>query len=301
MKAVLLKGYGDVDQLEYGDAEKPKPGAGEVLVKVVATSVNPVDWKIRQGAVKERMPLDLPAILGRDVAGEIAEVGEGVTKLKVGDRVMGLVNHAYAQFLVAKTEELAIIPEGMKTENAAALPLVLLTGAQLMELGAKPKPDDVVLVTGAVGSVGRTAVFVAKQHGAKVIAGVREKQKPEAEKLGVERTIAIDSDHEIATLGQVDAIADTVDHEVIGKLIPHLRNGGNLGSVLGKPQAAEGKDIQVNAIQAKPDAAQLRQLAEAVQRGELMIPITERYPLSQVREAQQRAEKGANGKVLLLP
>ncbi len=137
--------------------------------------------------------------------------------------VMGLVNRAYAEFLVAKPEDLTNIPEGLNTEDAAALPLVVLTGSQLIEDGVQPKPGQTVLVTGAVGSVGRTAVFVAKQHGMKVIAGVKASQRKEAETLGAAQVVALDDDQAIASLGQVDAIADTVGHDVIQKLMPHIR------------------------------------------------------------------------------
>ncbi len=300
MKAVLMKGYGTIDQLEYTDVEQPSPGAGEVLVRVEATSVNPVDWKIREGAFMKGQ-FKLPEILGRDVAGEVVEVGPGVNGLRQGDRVMGLVNHSYAEFLVARAEDLARIPDGLNTEDAGALPLVLQTGSQLIELGVKPKPGMTVLVTGAVGSVGRTAVFVARQHGAEVIAGVRRRQEQQAAALGADRVMAIDDDRGIESLGELDAIADTVDHDVIGKLIPHLRKGGVLGTVLGKPKAAEGKEIQVNEVFAKPDAKRLRSLAEAVAKGELKIPISARLPLSRAGEAQEKAAKGAEGKLLLVP
>jgi NADPH:quinone reductase-like Zn-dependent oxidoreductase len=300
MKAVLMKGYGGPDQLEYGEAEQPSPGPGEVLVKVEATSVNPIDWKIRNGSFKMD-GFKLPAILGPDVAGEVAELGPAVNGLRKGDRVMGPVNHAYAEFVVAKADELARIPEGLSTEDAGALPLILLTGTQLIELGVKPKPGMTVLVTGAVGSVGRTAVFVAKQHGASVIAGVRGSQEQQAGALGADRVLAIDDDRAIESLGEVDAIADTVDREVIGKLIPHLRKGGILASVLGRPKAAEGKEIQVNEVYSKPDPTRLREVAEAVAKGELKIPISARLPLSRAGEAQEKAEKGAQGKLLLVP
>jgi NADPH:quinone reductase-like Zn-dependent oxidoreductase len=113
MKAVQLYGYGDVDQLRYEDVPDPKPGPGEVLVKVLSTSVNPIDFKLRSGAMKERRPLQFPFILGRDVAGEVTELGPGVENLKVGDAVLGLVNHSYAQYLVAKATDLAKAPAGL--------------------------------------------------------------------------------------------------------------------------------------------------------------------------------------------
>lgn len=301
MKAVLLRGYGDVDQLVYEDAPEPKAQAGEVLVKVAATSVNPIDWKLRQGIYKDSRPLQFPAILGRDVAGTVVSLGPDTNGFQPGDRVMGLVNHAYAEFLVTKRETLARIPDGLETEAAAALPLVLLTGTQLIEKGVEPKAGQTVLVTGALGSVGRSAVYVAKRLGMKVIAGVRASQRKEAEALNVDRVVDIDDEQGIASLGQVDAIADTVGHSVITKLMPYIRNGGVLASVLGKPEGSEGQKFQVRPIQAQPDAKRLEQLAEAVARGEFSIPISKRMKLSQAGAAQSLAEAGGIGKIILLP
>jgi len=300
MKAILLQGYGDVSQLQFGEAPEPKAGPGEVLVKVLGTSVNPIDFKLRRGDLKERMPLKFPAILGRDVAGEV--VAGGGDRLQAGQRVMGLVNQAYAEFLVAKAEELTPIPDGLKSEDAAALPLVLLTGAQLVELGVKPQQGETVLITGALGSVGRTAVHVAKSHGARVIAGVKTSQLHEASSIGADQVLAIDDDAAIEQLGEFDAIADTVGHDVIGKLLQHLKKGGRLATVVGKPKVAEGLDIQVVEVWAKPDAKRLHALAEDVQKDKLRIPIAKVFPLSQAADAQQLAEKGsAGGKVVLVP
>ncbi|HWF46168.1 MAG TPA: NADP-dependent oxidoreductase, partial [Bryobacteraceae bacterium] len=198
MNAVLLHGYGDVEQLAYEEAPMPKYEANEALVKVLTTSVNPIDWKIREGALKERMPLKFPVILGRDVAGEIAEVGSQVKSFKPGDRVMGVVNQSYAEYLAAKADDLTSIPDGLTAEQAGALPLVTTTGAQLIEEGVAPKSGQVVLVTGAAGGVGRTAVHVAKQHGAIVIAGVRKSQKSAAAALGADKVVALDDEGEIA-------------------------------------------------------------------------------------------------------
>ena len=133
LKAVQLHAYDGVDQLFYEDVPDPKPEAGEILVKVAATSINPIDWKVRRGDFKNAMPLQLPAILGRDVAGTVVSLGPGTQGFQPGDRVMGLVNRAYAELLVAKPEDLTRIPDGLNTEDAAALPLVVLTGSQLIE------------------------------------------------------------------------------------------------------------------------------------------------------------------------
>ena len=301
MKAVRIHGYGGVDQLVYEDAETPEPQGGEVLVKVAGTSVNPIDWKLRSGEAKNLMSLSFPAILGRDVAGTVAKVGANVRNPEVGQRVMGLVNRSYAEYLVAKAEHLTIIPDGVDFETAAALPLVVTTGGQLAQR-MQLKPGQTVLVTGAVGGVGRSAVYMAQTLGARVIAGVRSSQREEGKTLGASDIIALDRDEEIARLPELDAIGDTVDHEVIGKLLPKLKEGGVLGSVLGKPKEEEGKNIRVEAFMATPDPSLLRQMADAVRDGKLVIPIAKRMKLSDAAEAQKLAEAGsAGGKIVLIP
>ena len=301
MKAVLLHGYGGIDQLRYEDAPDPKPGPDEVLVKVAATSVNPIDWKVRRGDLKGVMPLQFPVILGRDVAGEVLEAGANVKSWKPGQRVMGVVNRAYAELLTAASDGLAAIPEELDTEQAGALPLVTTTGAQLMDR-ILPESGETVLVTGAFGNVGRTALYVAKQRGARVIAGVRTSQKEEAKSLGADQIVATDRDEEIAALPQLDAIADTVGHGLIEKLIGKLKRGGILGSVLGAPKAAEGKDVRVEAVLSHPDAALLRRLAEAVRDRKLEIPIARKFSLKDAGEAQALSERGGvDGKIVLIP
>jgi NADPH:quinone reductase-like Zn-dependent oxidoreductase len=300
MKAVVLTDYGDVDKLELRELPEPTPGPGEVKIKVAAASVNPIDWKIRSGAAKGMMRVQFPAVLGRDVAGEVVEVGPGVTAFKPHDKVLGLVQHGYAEEVVASADSLAPLPEGIDMRDAAALPLVTITGTELIEEAVQPQKGDLVLVTGAVGSVGRSAVYAAKRLGARVIAGVRAAQKSEAQRLAVDQVVAIDDDAEIATLPQLDAIADTVNGQTIAKLIPKIRPGGTLGSVLGEPPAAKGRDLRVRAIVAHPDAQRLRVMAEAAARGDFEIPISKRLPLSEVREAHKLAEHGADGKILLV-
>lgn len=301
MKAALLHGYGDVTRIAYEDVPLPEPGPGEVLVKTIAVSINPIDWKLRRGDLKDMMPLEFPAILGRDLSGEVVALGEGVTSLKPGEHVFGLVNHSYAEYVVCKPEDLARTPEALDGVNAAALPLVLLTGAQVIEVGIRPKSGETILITGAVGGVGRTAVHVAKQHGVHVIAGVRASQRGEAERLGADRVIALDDAKEIAGLPELDAIADLVGHETIDRLLPCIRKNGVLATVLGAPPSAKGRDLRVVAVWAQPDSARLEELGQDVARGLFSIPISKRLKLSQIREGQQLAEKGGIGKIVLTP
>jgi NADPH:quinone reductase-like Zn-dependent oxidoreductase len=301
MKAVLLHGYGDVNQLSYEDVSIPAPAAGEVLVQTIAASVNPIDWKLRRGDLREMMPLEFPAILGRDLSGEVVALGEGVDGLNLGERVFGLVNRTYAEYVVCKLGELARIPEGLDGIDAAALPLVLLTGAQVIEVGIRPRPGEIILITGAIGGVGRTAVHVAKQHGAHVIAGVRAGQRAEAEHLGADRVIALGDANEVGSLPELDAVADMVGHDTIDRILPYIRKNGVLATVLGPPPSAAGRDLRVLPVWAQPDSVRLEELGKEIARGLFSIPIGKRLKLSQIREAQQLAEKGGIGKIVLTP
>jgi NADPH:quinone reductase-like Zn-dependent oxidoreductase len=302
MKAVLLYEYGGPEQLRYQDTSRPEYHENEVLVRVRATSINPIDLKIRSGSAKSRMPVKLPAILGRDLAGEVVETGRSVTGLPQGMRVMAVANGTYAEYAVAKADVLAPIPEGLSFEQAAALPLVTLTGAQLIELAVKPKAGQTVLVTGALGGVGRSAVHVAKKHGARVFAGVRANEKQEAAKLGVDGVVAIDSEEEVDHLHDLDAIADTVGGKIIQRLLKTIRSGGVLGSVLGEPEGAGRYDIHVAAFMAHPDASRLYQLADEAARREFSIPIARVMRLEEIQQAHRLAEKGGlGGKIILIP
>src|ERR1700734_1906358 len=145
MKAVLLYEYGPPENLRYEDTSDPKYGDNEVLVRVKATSINPIDYKLRSGAAKARMPLELPAILGRDLAGEVVAAGRSVTGFPKGMRVMALSFGTYAELVAAKADVLAPIPDSLSFEQAATLPLVVTTGCQLIERAVKPTAGQRVL------------------------------------------------------------------------------------------------------------------------------------------------------------
>lgn len=302
MKAVLLYEYGGPDKLRYEDTDVPAFGDNEVLVRVRATSINPIDFKLRSGAAKARMSVDFPAILGRDLAGEVVDSGKNVTGFNKGMRVMALANGTYAECTVTKADVLAPIPDALTFEQAASLPLILTTGAQLIERAVKPRSGQTVLVTGALGSVGRTAVHVAHKHGARVLAGVRQRERDEAAKLEIDGVIAIDDEKEIEKLFDLDAVADTVGGPTVHRLLKTLRAGGVLGSVLGVPEGAKNYPIRVEAMMAVPDASRLYELADECARGEFAIPIARTMKLSEIQEAHRLAEHGgAGGKIILLP
>jgi NADPH:quinone reductase-like Zn-dependent oxidoreductase len=301
MRAVVLSEYGPPSALKLQTVPDPKPGAKEILVRMAGASLNPVDWKQRSGAIRQRMPLVLPAVLGRDASGTVTAVGPGVTEFAIGDRVLGRVpGGGYAELVLGPIDAWAPLPAKLDLADAGALPLVVLTGAQLAEDATDARPGETILVTGAAGGVGRTAVFAAKARGAKVYAGVRGDQKAEAAKLGADVVVAIDDDAEIAKLPTLDGIADTVSGETIQKLLAKLKPGGKIGSVLGETAGAKERGFVVKAIMTRSDPKRLGELAQAAADGKLVIPIAKRFPLAEAAAAHELAEKHVDGKVLLL-
>lgn len=301
MKAIVLHEFGGPDHLKYEDVPDPTAGPGQVLIRVAATSVNPIDFKIRSGSVQKRMPVQLPEILGRDVSGIVRAVGEGVTDFTPGDHVFALTNHAYAELCVVDSKDLARVPEGLDLVNSAALPLVCATGEQLAREAAGVKSGETVLVAGAVGSVGRVAVFTAKKLGAKVIAGVRKSQLDEVRALKADAVVALDDKSAMEKLGFMDAVADAVGGETGQMLLGKVKPGGTFGTVVAVPEnAAQHPTVHATRMMAHPDPARLVELARAVGDGSLVIPIDRMVPLAEAAEAQAAAEKGGVGKILLL-
>lgn len=301
MKAIVLHEYGGANKLKYEDVPDPKPGEGEVLVRLAATSVNPVDYKLRSGMLQAYMPLELPAILGRDVSGVVRELGPGVTGFAEGDRVLALGDKTYAELVVVKASDLTIAPPTIDLVAAGALPLVTLTGEQLISRGTKIQKGQTVLVAGAVGGVGRSAVLTAKKAGATVMAGVRSKQLEEAKALHADEVLALDDDKAMAKLGYLDAVADAVGQETAEQLMGKVKQGGVFASVLGPPANAKmHPTVRVESVRVVPDSAMLRTLADDVVAKRLVIPIDRMVPLAEAADAQTAAEKGGIGKVLLL-
>ena len=301
MKAIVVHRYGGPEELTWEEHRDPIPGPDEVLVRVAATSVNPIDLMRRSGFAKALAPITFPGIVGVDLSGTVAKVGSRVKRFSVGDRVLGMADQTYAELCVARAANLIKIPDGLAPVEAAALPLVTVTGNQLISVGTDLQAGQRVLVTGAVGNVGRAAVFTAKERGAFVIAGVRRSQLGEGARLGANEAVAIDDDEAVAGLAPLDAIADAVDGETAQKLITKVRPGGVFGSVLGAPQnAGDYPAVKVVPVYAQPDATILRHMVQAVQKGSLIIPVVGTWPLKDAAEAHAAVAKGAAGKVLLV-
>ncbi len=301
MKAAVLHEYGPPKNLKYEDFPDPKPGKGEVLVRVLAASINPVDWKMRSGEAKELFPVEFPGIIGRDVAGIVQDVGEDVQGFTEGDHVFALSRHTYAELCVVPASDLAKVPESLEIPVASTVPLVSTTGDQLIRRAMDVKADQTILLTGATGSVGRVALYCAIELGAKVIAGVRKKQREEAVALGAIEAIDLSDADDLARLGFVDGVADTIGGAIGTTLLGKVKPGGVFGSVLGPPVGvALHPTVNVKAMMAKPDPEAMVHYAEALRDGKLKLPIDSMLPLAKASEAHALAERGAAGKLILL-
>jgi NADPH:quinone reductase-like Zn-dependent oxidoreductase len=298
-----LHNYGGPEVLTYEDnVPDPTPGPDSVLVEAWATGVNPIDWKVRSGARQKDFPLTLPAILGRDVSGVVREVGRNIRTFKPGDRVLALTDATYAELVAVEGSILTHLPEGLDLVDSAAIPLVALTGDQLVRLAARAQPGQTLLVSGALGGVGRAAVHAAKKLGLRVIAGVRARQLAEAEELGVAGSVAIDDDSAIAALALVDGVADTVGGATAAKLFGRVKDGGNFGyaSVLPEGTSAQNPTVTITRVYTKPDASKVREFADDIRDGKFRLPIGRRMPLSQAAEAHALAQAGGSGKIVLV-
>src|SRR6202451_2944962 len=301
MKAVVVHQYGGPDVLKFEEYPDPVAGPGEVLVRVAATSVNPIDYKRRAGLTKDFYPIKFPGLMGVDIAGTIVTVGPGVEGFSPGDQVFAMAANTYAELCVVKAAILAKVPKGLDLIQAAALPLVTTTGNQLIS-ATGIKAGQTVLVAGAAGNVGRSAVFTAKQRGATVIAGVLKTQMDQAKTVGADQAVATDDASAIASLAPLDAVADTVGGRTAEKLIAKVKPGGVYASVVEAAQsAAYYPSVKVAHVFYLFGRKTLEFMGEAVRDGKLVIPIGLKLPLSEAAKAQAMAEKGGVGKILLIP
>src|SRR3954469_14667894 len=300
MRAVVVHEYGGPEVLKFEEYPDPTAGPGEVVVRLAATSVNPIDCQRRAGLTKDFYPMKFPSLIGVDAAGTVVTIGPGVEEFSIGDRVFAIAEGTYAEMCVMKAAALAKIPEGLDLIEAAALPLVTTTGYQLMG-GTEIKAGETVLVIGAAGSVGRSAVFSAKARGATVIGAVLKRQFDEAKTVGADQVIATDDETAIANLHPVDAVADTVGGKTAEEAIARVKPAGVYASVVGSTRnSAHYPSVKIVTVYSTFERKTLETMTEAVREGSLVIPIRAKLPLSEAGAAHAAAEKGGAGKILLL-
>src|SRR5579862_4193433 len=299
MKASVIYEYGGPEVLRYEDYPNPVCQSGDVLVRVAAAGVNPVDALERSGGTKEWRPVQFPGVLGWDLSGTVEKLGSGVEGFSIGDQVLAWAYHSYAELCVVKAGLLAKVPKGINLVDAAALPLVTMTGSQLIYVAADVKPGQTVLVSGAAGSVGRSAVFAAKDRGASVTAGVLSKQLDGVNDLGADRMVALDDPAAFADLKKVDVVANTVRGKTAEDLMGKVKDGGIFASVTGAPANAAGyPQVRAVAFVSRQDTKNLEYMVEAVKAGKLTIPIGSRVPLRNAAESHAAFAKGGAGKIL---
>jgi NADPH:quinone reductase-like Zn-dependent oxidoreductase len=303
MKAVRIHQYGGPEKLQL-DMDVPDPVCAddEVLIEAAATSVNPIDWKIRSGARQKDMPRTLPTILGCDVSGIVRAVGLNIRTFKPGERVMANGTATYAELVAVAGKNVTHVPEGLDLIDAAAIPLVILTGDQLVTVSARAERGQTFIISGALGSVGRAAVHTAKKRGVRVIAGVRKRQLQEAAALGAAGTIAIDDEDALAKADPVDGVIDTVGGPTAATLFAKIRNGGSFAyaSVLPEGTPATNPSVKVTRVFAQPDASKVREFADDVRDGKFVLPISQRLPLGEASKAHALIERGGGGKIVLV-
>jgi NADPH:quinone reductase-like Zn-dependent oxidoreductase len=232
----------------------------------------------------------------------VVRVGPGGDAVSAGDKVLAWASHTYAELCAVKAELLAKVPDGLDLVEAAALPLVTTTGSELISVAAGVKAGQTVLVSGAFGGVGRSAVFAAKKQGAKVVAGVLKKQLATAASLGVDEVVALDDESAMKALAPVDVVANTVRGKTAEQLLGKVKSSGIFASVTGAPaNAKDYPSVKVAAFVSRQDAGTLGRMAQAVAARKLVIPIDRKLRLKDAAEGHAIVGKGGTGKVLLLP
>ncbi len=318
MKAAVIDGYGGSDRLQIREIADPgEPGPGQVRLRVRAASVNPIDWKMRQGSLRIVMPARFPLILGFDVAGEVDAIGPEVTRFQVGDPVFGAVDPrspggSYAELALARDSALAVMPQALSFEEAAALPVAGVTALQALRDKGKLAAGETVVINGASGGVGHLAVQIAITVGAKV-TGVASRQSLDfVRSLGALEAIDYEEEDFAGRDDAWDVVFDAAGTRTYQDCEPSLsRNGGIyvttqvgprsfLNGIFTGVAGLFGQKKRARWMTVKPVAADLAFLARLVEQGRLRPEIEEIFPLDRIREAHDRGERGGvKGKIVI--
>ena len=306
MKAVRIHEFGNEDVLLYEDAPVPQIQDDEVLIKVHATSVNPVDWKTREGYVKEMIPHDFPLTLGWDVSGVIENVGSKVTNFKKGDSVYShpdiYGNGTYAEYIAVKSKEVALKPKSIDYKHAASIPLVSLTAWQALIETANLIEGQRILIHGAAGGVGSFAVQLAKTRGAYVIGTASARNHQFLRDLGADEVVDYTQVKFEDRVKDVDVVFDTVGGDTLDRSWKVLKPGGHLVTTVGMPSEAKEKayNVKGTGVFVQPNAEHLEKIADLVDQGKIKTHLEKVFPLQQVKKAHLLSQTGrVKGKIIL--
>jgi NADPH:quinone reductase-like Zn-dependent oxidoreductase len=305
--AVRLSWFGGVDALQIDPVAIPQPEGDEVLVRVAAASINPVDYKIREGKFAPVGVDQLPIILGRDLAGRIEAVGAGAhVTLSKGDAIfahIGFDRGAQSEYVVVKAGELVAAPQSVDAVHAAAVPLAGMTAWQGLFDHGGLKEGQTVLIHGGAGGVGHLAVQFAKAKGATVLTTVGSDDVAYARSIGADKVIDYTTERFEDAVKDVDLVFDLIGGETQRRSFAVIREGGTLVSTLDVeiPEMARARGIHVpDRWMAQPNATQLQQIADLIDAGDVKVEVAAAFPLEDVADAYERLEnKHVRGKVVL--
>nr|WP_318540472.1 NADP-dependent oxidoreductase [Terribacillus saccharophilus] len=308
MRAVIINEYGDKNVLVEQELAKPDIKPNQVLVEVYATSVNPIDWKLRAGYLKQMLDWSFPIILGWDVAGKIVEIGNEVKNYQVGDEIFARPDTTaagtYAEFTAVDEELLAKKPSNLTFEEAASIPLAGLTAWQCLVDNTKVKKGDKVLIQAGAGGVGSMAIQMAKHLGAYVATTASEKNEAYVKGLGADEFINYRTQQFEDELSDYDAVIDTMGGDILNKSFQVLKSGGRLVTIAGQPDEALAEKHQVTASSywLTPDGKQLSELGELLEKGTLKPQVGHVFDFSAeaLQEAHDLSETHhAKGKIVI--
>jgi NADPH:quinone reductase-like Zn-dependent oxidoreductase len=309
MNAVRIHNYGGPEVLKYEDAPRPQPAKGEVLIQVHATSVNPIDWKVRAGYMKDFISHSLPLILGWDVSGVIEEVATNSAaggRFKKGDEVYSLPDHtrngAYAEYIVVRESEVALKPNALHHVRAAAVPLAALTAWQALFDTAQLQPGQRVLIHGAAGGVGHFAVQLAKWKCAHVIGTASAKNHEKLYQLGADELIDYTTQRFENVARNIDVVLDTIGGDTQERSWNVLKKSGILVSLVQAPSENKAKEHGVHGIRlgAQANGRKLAEIAKIIDSGKVAPVIDRILPLSEARRAHELSQSGhTRGKIVL--
>lgn len=307
MKAIVIEQYGGADELIEKELPKPKAQDKQVLIEIHATSVNPIDWKVREGYMKENMSFEFPLILGWDAAGVIADVGKDVKNFKIGDEVFArpaMENGTYAEYVAVDEDLVALKPATISFEEAASVPLAGLTAWQCLVDFGQVKSGDKVLIHAGSGGVGSLGIQIAKSFGAYVLSTASGKNGAFLKDLGVDEFIDYETTDFTNVVKDVDLVVDTMGGDILEKSLSVVKKGGRLVSIAGQPniQKAQANQVTAESLWLNPNGKQLAELGELMEQREVKTRIGHTFPLSAkgLREAHElSATHHAKGKIVI--
>ncbi|MDP3261838.1 MAG: NADP-dependent oxidoreductase [Tabrizicola sp.] len=306
MKAARIHAYGASSEIRIEDAPLPMLNDDDVLIRVVATSVNPVDWKIRKGYLKAFIPYEMPLIMGWDVSGVVEKTGPAVTRFKPGDAVYSRPdiarNGAYAEYVAVRETEIAFKPATISHVEAASLPLVSITAWEALFTTANLTPGQRVLIHAGAGGVGSIAVQLARAKGAHVTTTASAPKSALVRSLGADEVIDYHAQDFANVAKDMDVVFDTIGGEVQEKSWGVLKPGGMLVSITDRPSEDRAKAMGKRAgyVFIGPNAAILKDLGQMVDLGQIRPLIAAEFGLNDTAKAQDFSETGrATGKIVI--